>query len=65
MEMAKGRKGIDEKISVIRIKSRSTQPPKYPANPPRITPIIVSKIITTKPIVSEILPPIKRFVKIS
>ena len=60
-----GSVGIQLRISTIRMIRLSTHPPTYPASPPRITPIIDSKMITTKPIVREILPPIKRLVKIS
>ena len=52
---ANGRTGIAEKISVTRIKSISTHPPKYPDKQPTNIAITVDIITATAPIV--IVPP--------
>ena len=44
-------------MSTTRMMMVSTQRPKKPARPPRITPMRVSRMTTTKPIMSEMRPP--------
>ena len=55
--IAKGRKGMDDTISVSLWRRRSTVPPKKPEIPPIVTPIITEIITETAPMVIVILPP--------
>ena len=58
--MANGMNGIEETISAILMTTISTTPPKYPAIPPRMMPMIISITTDSAPIVIVILPPLTR-----
>lgn len=49
--------GMASSASTIRIKSASTQPPKYPATRPTTVPSEIEIITAVMPIISEIWPP--------
>ncbi len=56
--MANGMNGRPPTISAIRMTSISTLPPKYPATPPKMMPMIVAMITEMAPTVMVVLPPL-------
>ena len=60
-----GSVGTDTSMSMIRMITSSARPPTYPARPPKRRPRTNENAIPTRPIVSEIRPPIRTREKMS